>query len=174
MSYNKLWKLLDNSLKDLKKSEEIISTEVLRDLRSANTLIQIFKADPSHLEILPQIEAYLEKVEAFIVYSAQHALGQEYVDAFMEKIKKVRENIYKKERVETTPTSRFIAGLPRNKHWMRIHVSDEIPQEEVADLAEKDGLSFKMQDDNYALISGDKEIIKLFVRKMATKLSLAS
>lgn len=170
MSYDELWKIIDDSLKDLRRFDEAIPPEVMKDLHSAKTLIHIFEADPSSLETLTNIEAYLTNVEAYVVYRAHNRLGSKYVEGLMGKIKKVRENLQKKDKVGKGTTSKFVAGLPRGKPWIRVQTSNEIPREEIESLAEKDGLSFKMQQDGYLLIYGDKEKLKVFTRKVAEKL----
>jgi len=167
MSYKEIWKIMDDSLKDLRKTEGPVPTEVIKDLHSAKTFLEILKIEPSHLEIIPQIENYLGSVEAYIFYTTQDRLGQEYVDAFMEKIKKAREKLNKKEIVVKFAPTSFVAGLPRGKPWMRIRVSNELPKKKIESLAKDDGLSFKLQKDNYLMVYGDKEKIKIFVKKLA-------
>ena len=171
MSYNELWKTITSPLTDLRKLGENIPPKVMKDLHSAKTLIHILSVDPSHFEFLEQIEAYLLNVESYIVYAAQNKLGEEYVGAFIEKIKKARDELHGKEKVEVAPTfSRFVAGLPRGKPWIRIKTSEEISKEKIESLAAEHELSFEMQQDNYSLVYGDGEKIKIFVKKIAEHL----
>ena len=171
MSYKELWKTIANPLTDLRNLGEVIPPEVMMDLHSAKTLINILSADPSHIEFLEKIEAYLQNVESYIVYAAQNKIGIEYIETFMEKLKKAREELYKKE-VEVAPTySRFIPELPRGKPWIRIKATNELSKGQIESLAEEHKLSFEMQEDNYLLVYGDKEKIKDFIKKIAENLN---
>ena len=70
MGYEETWKVLADLIAELRKKGEVIPASVMNDLRSAKTMMQIFKADPSHIENIPRIETYLENVEFFDVAEA--------------------------------------------------------------------------------------------------------
>ena len=171
MSYDELWKALDDSLKDIRKLGETIPLQTMNDLHSARTYIDILKVEPSNFEIIPNIENYLESVEAYIVYATQDKLGPTYVEKLMEKVKKIREKLRERKTIVVDPSSlRFVPGLPRGKPWIRIHISKQIPKNEIMKIAEKNELSFRMQRNNYILVYGSKEKIENFVKKIAETL----
>jgi hypothetical protein len=138
----------------------------MNDLHSAKTLIQVLKVDLSHIENIPRIEAYLENVEAQLISIAQEKAGQEFVAKWIKKLDETRRQV-SEEQEESS--SRFVPGLPKDKHWVRVQIADGMPQKEVEKLAEENLLSHKMQKDAYMLVYGDDENVKAFVRKMAIK-----
>ncbi len=167
MGYNEVWKALVDFLTELQERGETIPAEIMEDLRSAKTMIQILKADPARTENLTRIEVYLENVESQLVFAAQDKFGLEYVENWMRKIAEARKKIIEEEEVKAP--SRFVSGLPRGKHWVRIQISKDTPRKEIERLARETGLSCRMQQNGYVLVYGEDEEIKLFVKKMAEK-----
>jgi len=167
MSYEGLWKVLEDLLTELQERGETIPSEIIEDLRSAKTLIQILKANPTYTENLPEIEAYLESVEAYIVFTIKEKVGPQYADECMRKIGEARRRVPKEEE---TQALRFVPGLPRDRPWIRIQVSKETPRGEIEKLAEEKGLAYKTQDDGYIIVYGDGEKIKSIVKKLAERL----
>lgn len=135
----------------------------MKDLHSAKTMISILKADPTHIENIPRIETYLENVEFYLISTAQERYGTEYVEHWMKKLDKARKSVPEREKAAL----RFVPGIPRGKRWVRVQVSEDTPQKHIEQLAEENGLSFKMQDDGYMLVYGKNANIKSFVKKMA-------
>ena len=164
MGYEEVWKVLADLLTNLRKAGERIPANVMNDLRSAKTMIQILKADPTHIENLPRIEAYLEDVESYLIFLAQNKFGSDYVEQWMKKLEGARREIY--EEGEPRVVSRFVPGLPRAERWVRIHVSEDAPKRAIERLAEENQLSYRMQEDGYMLVYGDVERIKAFVARM--------
>jgi len=169
MGYEGLWKVLEDLLAELQGRGEAIPSEIIGDLRSAKTLIQILKADPTHTEYLPEIEAYLGSVEAYIVFKMKEKIGPQYADECIRKIGEARRRVPKEEEAQAL---RFVPGLPRDRPWIRIQVSKETPRGEIEKLAEEKGLEYKMQDNGYIIIYGDGEKIKALVKKLAERLKL--
>ena len=165
MTYEETWKVLADLLTELRKKGETIPTDVMKDLRSAKTMIQILKADPSHIENIPRIETFLGNVESHLIFVAQEKFGSSFVDQWMEKLEKARKAIEKEG--ETAP--RFVPGLPRGEHWVRVKVSKDMPRKGIEKLAEEKNLSHKMQKNGYMLVYGDSKGIKSFVKTVAEK-----
>lgn len=168
MGYNEVWKTLADFLTQLQEKGETIPDEIIEDLRSAKTMIQILKADPARTENLARIEAYLENVESYLVFAAQDKLGVKYAEKWMQKIAEARVETHEEE--ETKAPSRFVAGLPRGKHWVRIQISEDTPRKEIEELAREVGLSHQMQQNGYLFVYGEDEKVKIFVKKMAEKI----
>ncbi len=168
MSYEGLWKVLEDLLTELQERGEAIPSEIIGDLRSAKTLIQILKADPTHTKYLPEIETYLGSVEAYIVFTMKEKIGPQYADKCMRKIGEARKSFPKEEK--ETQALRFVPGLPRDRPWVRIQFSKETPRGEIEKLAEERGLAYKTQDNGYIIVYGDSEKIKSLVKKLAEML----
>jgi hypothetical protein len=79
------------------------------------------------------------------------------------------ENARKKAPQAESKATRFVPGLPKEAHWIRILPSEDLLADDVKKLAEGLGLSVKTQKDNYILVYGSKEKVKDFVKKMAEK-----
>ncbi len=165
MHYEEVWKVLTDLLTELRKTGETIPAHVMNDLRSAKTMIQILKADSTHTENIPRIEIYLENVEFHLISAAQEKLGSEFVERWMKRLEEARKEIYEIE--EAAP--RFVPGIPKRKHWVRVQISEETPQKEIEMLAKENRLSLKRQDDGYVLVYGGDKNIKSFVKKLAEK-----
>ncbi|MGQ9461351.1 MAG: DUF2096 family protein [Candidatus Bathyarchaeaceae archaeon] len=167
MGYEERWKVLADLLTELRRKGEKISTDVINDLRSAKTMIQILKVDPTHIENIPRVETYLGNVESYLIFAAQEKFGSELVERWMKKLEEARTAVKVEEKTGALP--RFVPGLPRGKRWMRVQISEDTPQEDVERIAKENKLSCKMQKNGYMLVYGNSESIKTFVKKMAEK-----
>lgn len=166
MTYEEMWKVLGDLVTELRKGGAAIPADVIKDLRSAKTMIQVLKTDPTYIENIPRIETFLGNVESHLIFLAQEKFGSSFVDKWMERLEEARRAVEKE--VEAVP--RFVSGLPKRKHWVRVKVSKGIPRKDIEGLAEERKLSHKMQKNGYMLVSGDSEGIKSFVKTMAEKL----
>ncbi len=165
MSYEEKWKVLADLLIQLQKRGEKIPADVMHDLRSAKTMIQVLKADPTHTESISRIDTYLRSVESYAIFTAEKH-GTEIVEEWLKKleIEKRGENREKKE-----TASRFIPGVPRDKNWVRIQTSEDTPPEDIKKLVEASNLSYKIQKNGYILVYGSGENIKSFMKKMTKR-----
>jgi len=163
MSYEEKWKILADLLTELQERGEKIPVDVINDLRSAKTMIQVLKADPTHTENISRIDTYMRSVESYAIFAAEK-LGTETVEEWLKKLKDT-ETVKKKE--DRAAGSRFSLGAPRDKSWMRIKISDDTPLEDVKNLVKESKLSYKMQENGYILVYGNGNNIKSFVRMMA-------
>lgn len=168
MGYEEVWKILESMVIELRRKSVTIPREVMTNLHSAKTMIQILKADPTCTETMSKIEMYLENVESSLAFIAQKELGLEHVEQWMRRLEKAREKTPFEMEPKST-VSRFVPGLPRNQHWIRVKPSEDAPREVIEKLAEQTGLSSKMQENGYLLVYGDKKLIKMFVKKMTEK-----
>ena len=165
MGYEEAWRVLSELVKELRKRGETIPANIMKDLRSAKTMIQVFKADTTHIENIPQIETYLGSAESYLFLVVEEKYGRKFFEKWIEKLSLARRKVEKKE--ETV--SKFVPGLPRGKHWVRIQISKQTPQEEIERLAKEESLSCKMQKNGYMLVYGNIESIKSFVKMLAEK-----
>ncbi len=171
MGHEEVWKTLNDLIIEFRKKGEVIPPEVMADLRAAKTLMHVLKADPTKIENVPTIETYLGNVESHLIFAAQAKFGSEFMNHWMKKLRKAREKPDVEMPAETA--SKFVSGLPRGQHWVRVQVSKETPKEEIEELVKKSGLACKMQDDGYMLVYGEREKLKSFVKRTAAKLRVA-
>ena len=162
MSHEEKWKKLADLLIKLQEMGEKTPANVIKDLRSAKTIIQILKADPTHIESISRIDAYLRNVESYAIFAAEK-LGTKTVEEWLKKLKDPKKVKNKEERATV---SRFTPGVPRDKSWMRIKISDDIPTEDVKKFVRENKLSYKMQENGYILAYGKEENVKSFVKRM--------
>ena len=164
MGYLAMWKALDEMVADFRKRGIAITAEVMNDLKSAKTLINVLRADPSCVDTSQKIEEYLLKVESYLVSEGQKKFGPGYVDEWLKRL----DEAGRKSEDETEET-RFIPGLPREQKWIRVKPSSELPIEKLKALVQKSNLLCELQSDGYLLVYGEDECLKEFVKKMAKK-----
>lgn len=163
MSYEEEWKVLADLLIELQERGEKIPADVMNDLRSAKTMIQVLRADPTHIESLSRIDTYLRGVESYTIFTAEK-YGTELVEEWLKRLKET-----KVRGKEKKAASRFILGVPRNKNWVRIEISENTPPEEIKKLVEESDVSYKMQENSYIFVYGDRENIKSFMKMMTER-----
>jgi len=121
--------------------------------------------DPTHVENIPRIEIYLENIESNLFLTAEKKYGAKFVEEWMKKLSQARRKV---EETEET-VSKFVPGLPRGKHWVRVQISKDTPRKEIERLAKEEKLSCKMQKKGYMLVYGNIGSIKSFVKTLAEK-----
>jgi len=169
LTYEAVWKVLSDMVTEFKRRGKQIPVSLMDDLRSAKTLIQVLKADRTCADaVAPQIERYFENLE-FYLFSEAQAFGEEFFKKWMQKLNEARKETFPEE-IETASTvSRFVPGVSREKHWIRIQQSPETPAELIQKVAEEQNLTCELQEDGYFLVSGKKEQIKAFIKKISRK-----
>ncbi len=163
MTYEETWKVLGDLVTELRRKGETIPPDVIEDLRSAKTMIQVLKTDPKYIENIPKIETFLGKVEAYLISLAQEQFGSGFIYQWMERLEDARRAVEEEGEV----ASRFVSGLPKGEHWVRIKISEDTPRKNIERLAKEKKLSHKMQKNGYMLVFGDSESVKSFVKTMA-------
>ena len=170
MGHEEVWKILDSLIVEFRRRGETIPINVIEDLRSAKTLMQVLRADTKHVENVPSIEMYLGNVESYLIFEAHQKFGAEFAEDWMQKLREARKTIRMSEEKAAEPTSKFVSGVPRDQKWMRVQISNETPKNAIEKLATDCGLSTKTQSDGYVLVYGDESKIKLFIQKTGEKL----
>ena len=162
MGYLATWKVLEAMIASFKQKDEQIPDEVMSDLKSARTLIQISFAEKGHSETAQKIEEYLASVESYLVNECQKKYGHEHVEAWLDKLNEATKDSSNEECIET----RFIAGVPRDQRWVRVKPTKELTMEKLKMIISEMKLSSKFQQDGTLLVYGSGEAIKDFVREM--------
>ncbi|MBT8171682.1 DUF2096 domain-containing protein [Candidatus Bathyarchaeota archaeon] len=161
MSYEKKWNILANFLTELKKNGKKIPANVVKDLRSAKTIIQVRKVDPTHRETISRIDKYLRNVESYCIFAAEK-LGTDIAEKWLEKLEEIK--IDNNKIKQKSP--RFIQGIPKNMKWLRVKTSEDTPQEKVKKLVKENNLFYKKQENGYILVYGNEKCFNSFVESM--------
>ena len=169
LDYDAMWNLMAELIRDLKRRGESIPSRVMNDLRSAKTMMEIAKVDMSNLQAFMRIEEYLNNLEAYLLPLAREKLGRAYVELLMKKIAEAQRGTFRPEQVSER---RLPVGVPRDKHWVRITPTTEIPSDLIREIAEETGLRCDIQEDGYILVYGSKKEIKEFVKRTARRMRL--
>ncbi len=167
MNYEPAWKVLEALITDLKKKGVIVLPNLLDDLKSAQTLINIYKTEPTALEVATQIETYLETLEANLLYLAGADVGEDYANTWLRRLYEARMQGGSEKPQER---SRFVSGVPKGEYWIRIQLSDLLSDDEVESLLDERGLASKAQANGYRLIYGKKERVTAFIKEVGEKL----
>jgi hypothetical protein len=169
MGHNKVWRMLDSLIAEFRKRGKTVPPNIIEDLRSARTMMQVLKADPKRAENIPTIETYLDNVESYLIFEAHQKFGAQFAEEWMQKLHDARKtNDAEDEPLESS--SKFVPGVPRDQKWIRVQVSEETPENTVKKMAAECGLSTRIQPDGYVLVFGDDSRIKLFIQKTSEKL----
>jgi hypothetical protein len=166
MGYLAVWKVLEEMITDFRKKGITVPKTVLSDLKYAKTLINVLRADPSHLDTSQKVEEYLRSVESYLISEGQKKFGSRYIEQWLNRLDEASKEVFEKEE------TRFIPGLPREQKWIRVKPSDELSIEKLKALAEELNLSYNVQNDGYVLFCGEDKDIKDFVKKVATEFGL--
>lgn len=165
MGYLAVWKVLEEMITDFRKKGLTVPTEILDDLKSAKTLINVLKADPTRGETVQKIEEYLGNVESYLISEGTKNFGDKYTGEWLKRLDEAGKALFAEEEEEV----RFVPGLPREQKWIRVKPSAELSIERLKSIAEELNLSCNVQNDGYLLVYGEENRIKEFVKKVAIK-----
>lgn len=156
---------MESLVTELRKKHVAISPDIMALLRSAKTMISVYKSDSSCVDSIPVIENDLINIEYNLMNVAKEEFGQKFTKEWFEKLEKARREAEAKAEL----SSHFIPSVPKSEYWIRVLPSDENLRKDVEDLASQTGLSIKTQKNGYMLVYGDEVKVKAFVKKMAEK-----
>jgi len=165
VGYLAAWKVLEEMITDFRKKKVSVPAEVISNLRYARTLINVLKADPSHLETGQKVEGLLFSVESHLVSEGQKKFGTEYVEDWLQRLDEASRQAVDEVEEET----RFVSGIPRGQKWIRVKPSIELPVEVLKALADESNVICSMQRDGLLLVYGEEGCIRIFVKKMTAK-----
>jgi hypothetical protein len=166
LGYQRWWEALETLIAEFRLKRLAIPPETMTSLRSAKTLISIYQTDPACLESTPMIEGQLLNVESTLINTAKEKLGSTFADEWLARLDKARRE---DEPKATKSAWRFVAGLPKDDHWIRVLPSDDLLRADIERLAGEVGLASRIQDDGYLLVFGKEERVREFVQRMAAK-----
>jgi len=158
------WRALSDLLTELRARGVEIPPHIVRDLRSARSLIETLRISPECGEAAGMAEELLLSVETYLLAEAEIRLGPDKAEEWARKLSEATLDV---EAVRPAEEIRFRPGLPRGEHWMRVRISDELPKELLERLAEEEGVSARVEPDGFVLISGEEEKVKALAKRLA-------
>jgi len=159
LSYEDKWKTLADLLIEIQKMGEKIPSTVMNDLRSAKTIIQVLKRDPTHMESLARVEVYIKNVEAYAISVAEKN-NPEIVQDWLKRINQPKTKDRKKTKNPVLPKT------SKDKKWMRIKQTDELSLETVQNLSKNFDVSIKVEENGDILVFGDEKDLKSIVKNV--------
>lgn len=165
MGYLAAWKVLEEMVTDLRRRGVTVPADVIGNLRSAKTLINVLKVDPNCMNTDQKVEEHLFCVESYLVSEGEKLFEKGYVEEWLGRLDEARRKVFDEEEGET----RFVTGIPREQKWIRVKPSDNLPLNKMRTLADESNLTCNLQNDGCLLVYGEEEHIKDFIKKMAAK-----
>ncbi len=165
-SYSQLWKMLDNLIAEYRRKRGVVPQQLVDDLKSAKTVIGILGADPSSADEVDELEVLLGRIESTFLFLAESDFGREYADECSKKIINARNRTTE----ESISPPRFVTGIPRGIDWIRFGTHGLLEKKETEELATTLNLSFKWESTDSAIIYGERDKMRMFIRKVAEKI----
>jgi len=163
VNYEAMWKVLAELITELRKAGEALPPSIMNDLRSAKTTIQILRVDKDNPDHVSRIEEFLGNVELYVMHVAQKKFGTEAADGWLRRLGQARAENHKKVREET----KFIPGIPRDTHWIRIKTTNDMPLDRIVGAVEEEGLGYRTPGDGFVIVYGEKRKVQNLVKKIA-------
>lgn len=162
-NYEAVWRVLADLVTEFRKMGETVPSHVVNDLRSAKTTMQILKVDEDNPDHLLRIEEFLANVESYVICWAQKRFEARTFDGWMDRLESARREVHK----IMQPRSNFVPGTPRDKHWIRVKASNDVPLKRIKSVAQEVGLEHKIHKSEYLIVYGEKGKIRSFIKRMA-------
>jgi hypothetical protein len=167
MGYPAVWKVLEEIIIELRKKGVATPQSVMNDLKSAKVLMKIMDASQKDRgETAPKVEQYLGSVEAYLVTEAQKFFEPARIDEWLRRLEEASCDTCAVWEAEEKEEAKFVSGVPRDQKWIRVEPITTLPLEKLKQLAEKQNLSSRLQEDGRLLVYGKAEDIKAFVKEM--------
>jgi hypothetical protein len=157
------WKILEDMLIDLKKKGVIIPENILADLRSAKSMIELHCTQVKGAgDVLQKAEELTANVEAYLAEKAQKMFGPEKVDAWLRRLEEANAEVCE----EPISENKFVTGVPRDQKWVRVEPVKNLSTKRIEGIACELGLAIRPQKDGKMIVYGQQENIKEFIKKM--------
>ena len=171
MSYEAVWKVLEEIIIELRKKGVATPPNVMNDLKSAKVLMKVLDAsERDRGDTAPKIEQYLGSVEAYLVTEAEKTFAPARIDEWLRRLEEAScdtcQTCGVREEAKGKAEAKFITGVPRDQKWIRVEPLVSLPAEKLKQLAGETRLSFREETDGHLIVHGSAEDIKLFVKKM--------
>ena len=172
MGYSETWKILEEIIIEFRKKNLPVSESVMKDLKSAKTLIKLMDTGEDRGEISPKVETFLANLEANLVTEAQKTFPPERIDGWLRRLEGSSSiECGSQPKPPAKEESRFVPGLPRDQKWVRVNPIASLPGEKLQQLAEESKLAWKKEKDGHLVVFGKTDDIREFVKKMTEQAS---
>jgi hypothetical protein len=166
MNFENACRKLDELMVDLIKKGVAIPDQVIDDLKSTRTLINIYKSDPVEIDRTMETTPLLKKAEFSLMFLADTRIGKEYADEWQNKI----DIAYQTEDGRPASRAGYVPGVPKGESWFRIAASElSAMGQDLEELLGRLHLSSEPQTDGYLLIHGGKGDIMSFLKEVRQK-----
>lgn len=160
-------KLLEEILVALRKKGKQIPENIMSDLKSARTLMQVENVDlKDRGETEPKIDQYLANVEAYLISEAETNFEPEKVEKWLTAM-----DLASCETCITVEPQkqemRMIPGVPRDQKWIRVTPIASLPVEKLEKMATEDGLGSRREKDGHLIVYGSDQAVKGFIKKIS-------
>ena len=161
-NYSAAARTMDELMLELIEKGATIPPHVVSDLKSGRSLTNIWLRKTDDADIEMKTMTILQNVEMNLLSLAEVVGGVEYADGWQKKIG----GAYLEEATSASPVhaSKFVSGVPRGKHWVRVQKIELKAVRELDTLLGEFALSALEQEDGYILIQGDKENVSAFLK----------
>jgi hypothetical protein len=105
-------------------------------------------------------------VEAYLITEAQKIFEPARIDEWLRRLEEASCSTCAVREEEGKEKAEFVSGVPRDQKWIRVEPITTLPLEKLKQLAEKQNLSSRLQEDGRLLVYGKAEDIKAFVKEM--------
>jgi len=162
-NYNAAARMLDELMLELIEKGATIPLHVVDGLKSGRSLASIEQQQPGDAGVAMKTTTILQNVEMNLLSLAEAVGGVEYADGWQKRI----DGAYQEEAAAPPrPVSKFVSGVPKGKHWVRVQATELAAVQEFETLLGEFALSALAQEDGYMLIQGDKENVSAFLKEI--------
>jgi hypothetical protein len=163
-----VWRALEDLLVELRKKDVQIPVNILEDLRSARSMIELSYSEDTPKDAVTKAEVYITNVETYLIGQAQEIFEPTQVDEWLNRIIDANLQVDKE-----TPAAegRFVVGVPRDQKWFRIEPDENLPEDYVFKLAKEWNLTVSKQTNGRLMVHGQLNDVKAFIKHAAAKLN---
>jgi hypothetical protein len=134
------------------------------ELKAGRSLASIGMRQPGDADIDMKAMTALQNVEMNLLALAEAGFGAEYAEEWQKRIN----SAYQEKPVGTPPVTatKFISGIPKGKHWVRIKATELEAVPGYEKLLGVFSLSAVAQEEGWLLIHGRKEDVSAFLKSV--------
>ncbi|MBQ6512502.1 DUF2096 domain-containing protein [Methanobrevibacter sp.] len=162
------WLVLHHLITDLNQKGYEIPSGINPEMGLIRSTISSYKRDPSHPDLingLAKAEMSLNNIQGTLLTMAEQE-GEEYVDEWMELLKKVMRGEKVFEFADSKST--FLVNAPPGLTTGRINLKVPLAEERVQEIAEWNGLIIEFNDDVTVELHGDKPDLQVGLKEMGS------
>ena len=162
------WLVLHHLITDLNQKGYEIPSGINPEMGLIRSTISSYKRDPSHPDLingLAKAEMSLNNIQGTLLTMAEQE-GDEYVDEWMELLKKVMRGEKVFEFADSKST--FLVNAPPGLTTGRINLKVPLAEERVQEIAEWNGLIIEFDDDVTVELHGDKPDLQSGLKEMGS------